>query len=139
MPELHPVIATLKARREERGLSRTTVARRLGCAKNFVGQLERGERVPHLAFTESYAALLGLRLTVGPASAERDATYWRNRAEKAEAAQAHLTEQVNGLTAKLTAVGMVRSWTNEDGKKFVFVDALLDVLQPDLAREEATS
>jgi transcriptional regulator with XRE-family HTH domain len=50
----------LRRYRNELGISQEKFAEQLGFHRNFVGELERGERNPSLQSVEAYAALLGV-------------------------------------------------------------------------------
>lgn len=65
MPEPHPIIAQLRARRLAAGLSQAVVAERIRYSANTVGRGEVGARGMAVAAVEAYARVLGLRLVLG--------------------------------------------------------------------------
>lgn len=54
----------LKNAREKRQLHRPSVARELGVTSNYLGMIERGERVPTVDLLVSILSLYQLELTV---------------------------------------------------------------------------
>ncbi|HWB72673.1 MAG TPA: helix-turn-helix transcriptional regulator [Egibacteraceae bacterium] len=59
------VIAELVAARQERGLSQTVVAGRMGTSQSVIARLESGDNDVRLSTLERYAAAIGRRLDWG--------------------------------------------------------------------------
>lgn len=57
--------ARLRQLREERKLSQTEVARRMGCERSRVSHLERGTYDPHLSTILRYGDAIGARIHIG--------------------------------------------------------------------------
>lgn len=58
---------------------------------------------------------------------------WQRIAGQHQAAMFDAKNRAEHLTQQIQNLWTVKTWTNEDGRKFVFVEDLLNVLQPDLA------
>ncbi len=65
MPEPHPLMAELLARRLEDGLTRTAVARRIGYVPPSVRDCEAGAVRASVPFASRYAGVVGMRLVLG--------------------------------------------------------------------------
>lgn len=68
---VHPIVAQLRAAREERGLSRDAVAARTGWTVYTVLQWEHGRRSPRLEGVTDYAAALGYTIALTPTGGPR--------------------------------------------------------------------
>ena len=64
----HPLVAALTAERLRRGLSRGTLALRLGYKVETIRKWETGQAAPGLDRLEDYAAALGYQLAIIPAT-----------------------------------------------------------------------
>lgn len=58
---------------------------------------------------------------------------WQRIAGQHQAAMFDAKNRAEHLTQQIQNLWRVKTWTNEDGRKFVFVEDLLNVLQPGLA------
>lgn len=65
MPEPHPIVAELRARRREAGLSQRAVARAIHYCPQSVAFWESGAAEPGLDAIAAYAVVLGRRLDLG--------------------------------------------------------------------------
>lgn len=61
----HGVGVRLAQLREQRKLSQTDVARRLGCAPSFVSQVESGQRDLRMSTILRYCDAIGARIHIG--------------------------------------------------------------------------
>lgn len=69
----------LRARREELGWSQAKLAEAAGITPNYVGVLERGEKLPTLEMLEALADALGMSSAALLAEDERNADSWLDR------------------------------------------------------------
>jgi transcriptional regulator with XRE-family HTH domain len=63
--------AVLRRRRQAVGLSQEALAERANLHRNYIGLLERGQRVPSLLVVQQLAAALGTTMTELVSSTER--------------------------------------------------------------------
>jgi transcriptional regulator with XRE-family HTH domain len=68
----HPIVAQLRADRENRGWSQAALARRIGVGTSTVQTWEYGSREPVLRHARAWAAALGYTLTLAPVQEESD-------------------------------------------------------------------
>jgi transcriptional regulator with XRE-family HTH domain len=69
----HPIVAQLRADREDRGWSQAALARRIGVGTSTVQTWEDGSRQPVLRHLLAYARALGRRVTLTPIEEATDA------------------------------------------------------------------
>jgi len=70
----HPIIATLRARRRELGISRSAVQIRSGMARGTFDRRENDCRCAAIEQLDKWAAVLGYRLTL--VKDEQEPIYW---------------------------------------------------------------
>ena len=58
------LVARLRAKRIELGITQSEIARRLGISQNHVSVLENGVKTPSIERVEAYASALGVRLSL---------------------------------------------------------------------------
>ena len=58
------VMAELKSRRQQLGLSQAEIARRLGVNQNYISVIEKGGKSPSVALVAAYAESLGAKLAL---------------------------------------------------------------------------
>lgn len=63
---------------------------------------------------------------------------WQRVAGQHQAAMLDAKNRADHLTQQIQGLWTVKTWTNEDRRKFVFVEDLLNALQPDLAPNHGT-
>jgi len=66
MPSVDPIVAALKARRVELGLTQAAVGHRMHVAANRISHLESGHNSPSLATVRLWAAVLGYDIAAAP-------------------------------------------------------------------------
>jgi predicted RNase H-like HicB family nuclease len=58
------IVANLRAKRIELGVTQSEMARRLGISQTHISVLENGVKIPSIERVEAYAAALGLQLSL---------------------------------------------------------------------------
>jgi transcriptional regulator with XRE-family HTH domain len=73
---VHPLqrqfAAVLRRRREDAGLSQEALAAKAGLHRNYIGLLERGQRVPSILVVQQIATALGTTMAEFIADVERE-------------------------------------------------------------------